>query len=90
MLMLGESVLSLLIVDNEHEGDHYQTVFFAGVLTIILLRLLHFQSQPHGAEAHAARRNKDAGLIVFIIFNFLLPQSSTTLLSDSSQPIQTK
>lgn len=70
MLMLGESVFSLLIVDSANEGSYYQTVFFAGILTIVLLRLLHFQSEPHGAEAHAARRDKNAGVIVSVIFNF--------------------
>jgi hypothetical protein len=91
MLMLGESVFSLLIVNVEQEGNYFQTVLFAGVLTIILLQILHFQSQPRGAEAHAARRDKNAGIIVHVIFNFyslalvVLGSAFTLLLASSEQ-----
>ncbi|CAB9505398.1 expressed unknown protein [Seminavis robusta] len=61
MLMLGESLLSLLIVDVS-ENDNYYATFFSALLTVILLQYLHFRSQPHHADAHAWRRNKDAGV----------------------------
>jgi hypothetical protein len=91
MLMLGESVFSLLIVDVKREGSYFQTVFFSGILTIILLQILHFQSQPHGAEAHAARRDKNAGVIVFVIFQvysfaLVVLGSAYTLILTSSEP----
>ncbi|GAX14829.1 hypothetical protein FisN_29Lh035 [Fistulifera solaris] len=56
MLMLGETVLSLLIVDPVHHADYYIT-FFAGVLSIIMVEYLHFLSQPHDPDHHALRRN---------------------------------
>jgi hypothetical protein len=72
--MLGESVLSLLIVDAP-EGSNYYLTFYAGVLTVILLQYLHFRSQPHHADDHALRRNKDAAMIwrgMFIVYSLAL------------------
>jgi hypothetical protein len=46
MLMLGESVLSMLIVDITESAEYYKT-FFSGILSITLLEFLHFRSQPH-------------------------------------------
>jgi len=66
MLMLGESILSLLIVDVE-ENDTYFVTFYAALLTVILLQYLHFRSQPHHANDHAMRRHKDAGVGFIII-----------------------
>ena len=56
MLMLGETVLSLLSVDPVHNSGYYST-FFAGVLSIILVEYLHFLSQPHDPDHHALRRS---------------------------------
>jgi hypothetical protein len=56
MLMLGESVLSLLIVSVKEELAYYAT-FFSGVISVILLQYIHFQSQPHHADHHALRRS---------------------------------
>ena len=55
MLLLGESVLSLLIVDLSDGWSYYQT-FFTGVLSVVLLEYLHFRSQPHDPDEHALRR----------------------------------
>jgi hypothetical protein len=67
MLMLGESILSILIVDlgsgQDQEGNRFYSVFYCGVLTVIGLQFLHFQSQPLHADVHAARRNKNAGMV---------------------------
>jgi len=63
MLMLGESVFSLLIVDVSNEGQSFYTVFYCGILTVIFLQILHFQSQPHDADSHASRRSKNAGVL---------------------------
>jgi len=62
MLMLGESILSLLIVDVPSEDKQYYATFYSGLLTVILLQYLHFRSQPDHADEHALRRNKDAGV----------------------------
>lgn len=64
--MLGETVLSLLIVDLIESPGYFRT-FFCGLLSIIALEWLHFRSQPHHADAHAMRRHKNAG----VLFNLL-------------------
>jgi hypothetical protein len=62
MLMLGESVFSILIVDIPNESlDFYKTFYFS-LLTIVLMQYLHFRSQPHHADHHAMRRSKNAGI----------------------------
>jgi hypothetical protein len=63
MLMLGESVLSLLIVDVVDSQDYYG-VFFAGVMSIIFLQYVHFRSQPHDPDEHAMRRNRNSAMLV--------------------------
>jgi hypothetical protein len=63
MLMLGESIFSLLIVDVQIKGMDFYLVFYFSLLTVILLQLLHFQSQPHHANLHAVRRNKNRGVL---------------------------
>lgn len=61
MLMLGESILSLLIVDVTESSGYYKT-FFCGIVSITLLEYLHFRSQPHVADDHALRRSKEAAI----------------------------
>lgn len=61
MLMLGESILSLLIVDITVKEEYY-TTFLCGIFTIVALQYLHYRSQPHDPNLHAMRRDKDAGL----------------------------
>jgi hypothetical protein len=56
MLMMGESVLSLLIVDIVDTTGYYQT-FVCGIIAITLLEYLHFQSQPSDPDQHAMRRS---------------------------------
>jgi hypothetical protein len=68
MLMLGESVLSLLTVGVEQEGSDYLLTFYASMISVILLQYLHFRSQPSHADQHAMRRHKNAG-IGFAFFN---------------------
>jgi hypothetical protein len=63
MLMLGESIFSLLIVNVNTEGNSFFTVFYCGLLTVVFLQILHFQSQPHDADSHAMRRSKNAGIV---------------------------
>jgi hypothetical protein len=66
MLMLGESILSLLIVDISGGSDYYGT-FYTGILSVVLLQYLHFRSQPHHADEHAMRRKKEAGVAFSIL-----------------------
>ena len=75
MLMLGESVLSLLIVDVTETRGYYRT-FFCGIVSITLLEFLHFRSQPHDPDDHALRRSKEGG----IAFTFLMQMYSAALV----------
>jgi hypothetical protein len=63
MLMLGESILSLLIVDVPAENPVYFTTFYCSLLTVIFLKDLHFRSMPHTADDHAMRRSKNRGMV---------------------------
>lgn len=75
MLMLGESVLALLIVEVTGGVDYYAT-FYTGILSVILLQYLHFRSQPHHPDEHAMRRRKEAG----ITFSLLMQIYSAALI----------
>lgn len=75
MLMLGESILSLLIVEVTGGVDYYAT-FYTGILSVILLQYLHFRSQPHHPDDHAMRRKKEAGLG----FSYLMQIYSAALI----------
>ena len=52
MLMIGESVLSLLIVETVETKDYY-IIALVGVLTVILIQTLKFESEPAHPEGHA-------------------------------------
>jgi len=78
MLMLGESVLSLLIsndVSDQNETKFYVT-FYVGIISVTLLQFLYFKSQPHHADNHAMRRKRSAGFA----FAFLLQIYSAALI----------
>jgi len=62
LLMMGESVLSLLIVDTTEERDYYVVAVF-GIITVFVLQAIHFESEPSHAEAHALWRNMTAQLV---------------------------
>jgi hypothetical protein len=64
MLMLGESVLSLLIVDVVETNEYYKT-FVSGLVSIILLQYLHYQSQPTDPNDHAMRRSFRSGFAFY-------------------------
>jgi len=56
MLMIGESVLSLLIVETTESKDYY-LIAALGALTVIVLQTLKFESEPSHADGHALWRN---------------------------------
>ena len=60
--MLGESILSLLIVEVTGQKECYVT-FYCGILSVVLLQYMHFRSQPHDPDHHAMRRTKEAGFL---------------------------
>ena len=67
---VGESVLSLLIVDIPDEGLDFYGTFFAGVLSVTLLQYLYFKTQPHHADGHAFRRSRVAGIFFSVFIQF--------------------
>ena len=72
MLMLGESILSLLIVNDvssEMEKEFYFT-FYLGILSVTLLQFLYFKSQPHDADHHAMRRSRLSGILFSTVIQF--------------------
>jgi Bacterial low temperature requirement A protein (LtrA) len=75
MLMLGESILSLLIVASPTSCEYYVT-FFCGVLSVILLHYTHFRSQPSNPDDHAIRRKRSAGHL----FGLLMQAYSAALI----------
>lgn len=74
MLLLGESILSLLIVETSLSANYFVT-FYSGLVSVILLQYLHFRSQPHHADDHAMRRSKNAGMLfstIMQLYSFAL------------------
>merc|ERR1712157_189664 len=69
MLMLGESILSLLIVDVSEDWEYYIT-FYAGVLSVVFLQYLHFKSQPHEIKDHAMRKSRMRAITWYTCSNF--------------------
>jgi low temperature requirement protein LtrA len=78
MLMLGESVLSLLIVNDvsDYAQANFYTVFYLGIVSVTLLQILYFKSQPHSADQHAMRRTRLSGMF----FNFFIQLYSASLI----------
>lgn len=71
MLMLGESILSLLIVPMS-AGWRYYITFYTGILAVTMLQYLFFRSQPFEVEDHAMRRSIPGGLLfgqMLVIFS---------------------
>jgi hypothetical protein len=62
MLMLGESVLALLIVEQS-SGRQYYVTFYCGIITVTAFQYLYFRSQPFDADDHAMRRSSSGGYI---------------------------
>lgn len=60
MLMLGESVLALLIVEQSG-GRRYYVVFYCGIITVTAFQYLYFRSQPFDPDDHAMRRSSAGG-----------------------------
>lgn len=56
MLMIGESVLSLLIVQTIETPEYYMIEIF-GIFTVILIQMLKFESEPSHADGHALWRS---------------------------------
>jgi hypothetical protein len=67
MLMLGESVLSLLIVEVVDTAEYYKA-FIGGILSITLGQYLHFHSAPSDPDQHAIRRSVGSSFVFYWLF----------------------
>jgi hypothetical protein len=63
MLMLGESIFSL-VVEEISESEGYYSTFYCGLITVIFLQYIHFASQPMVAERHAMVESKNRSLVL--------------------------
>ena len=81
MLMLGESVLSILTIGHYHatatnEEDEPNSriptaiPFYAGILQITMFQYLFFRSQPSEAKDHVMRRSQWGGMFFFYNHTF--------------------
>eukprot|EP00984_Skeletonema_dohrnii_P001134 scaffold351_cov123-Skeletonema_dohrnii-CCMP3373.AAC.2 len=61
MLLLGESVLSILIVPSINTPEYHVT-FYAAIVSIVLLQYCHYKYQPHSPREHACRRSLRGGV----------------------------
>ena len=76
MLMLGEIVLSVLIVDTV-ESRQYYAIACSGLLSVITIQALKFESEPSHADAHCLWRGIKSGLL----FNYLVQLLSISLIA---------
>lgn len=70
MLMLGESILSLLIVEVVSKGFDYYVTFYCGIVSVTLLMYLYFVSGPTHAEGHALYSHERTGYGVLVLMQF--------------------
>jgi hypothetical protein len=70
MLLIGESVLSLLIVDTI-EAQEYYTVAVLGGVTVIIVQLIIFESEPSHALGHALWRSMFTAALYSILIQVL-------------------
>lgn len=70
MLIIGEGILSLLIVDTV-EAEEYYEIIGLGCLTVIMLQMLKFESQPAHADGHALWRSMKAAAMFSILIQIM-------------------
>jgi hypothetical protein len=66
MLLLGESILSILIVPTS-SSLAYRLSFYSGIISIVLLQYCHYKYQPHSPSRHAFRRSVRGGTMYYVI-----------------------
>ncbi|KAL3903037.1 MAG: hypothetical protein SGILL_010599, partial [Bacillariaceae sp.] len=70
MLMLGESVLSLLIVETTELGNYYLTAC-VGIVNVIVIQALKFDSEPSNADNHCLWRGLKASHVYSLLIQLL-------------------
>ena len=68
--MIGESILSLLIVETIESSEYY-TIAALGCLTVIVLQMLKFESEPSTADGHALWRSTTAATLFSLLIQVL-------------------
>ena len=68
--MIGEGILSLLIVETAEVKDYYIITTF-GVITIIFIQILKFESEPSHGDGHAMWRNLLNGMCYSMLIQLL-------------------
>ena len=63
MLMVGESVLSLVVGARLDDKLSFYAVFCCGFLSAAALQFMHYSTQPFDPDAHAMRRHTVSGLL---------------------------
>ena len=75
--MLGESVISCVLSENDHGTHHYGSVAVSFHIAFNLA-MLYFDSMPHHAKDHVLRRSGLAGIFFSLLH---LPLSITLLVA---------
>ncbi|KAL7538812.1 hypothetical protein ACHAWF_006221 [Thalassiosira exigua] len=78
LLMFGESIMSLVIVEGDNESLDHNIKFFAGILSVALLAKLHFKSEPGHNEDHALSRSRSSN---YLYTTWLIPIYSLALIA---------
>ena len=78
MLMFGESIMSLLIVEGDNESWNHNLKFYAGILSVSFLAQLHFKSEPGHDEDHALSRSRSSN---YLYTAWLVPVYSMALIA---------
>ena len=77
--MLGESVLSLVLVVEDLDGEvrHpvYLYTYILLMLNTFLLHFIHFSVYPDAPEHHVARKNRKNGILYIFMSVYALPAS---------------
>eukprot|EP00934_Nitzschia_sp_Nitz4_P003313 Nitzschia sp. Nitz4//scaffold146_size56529//35862//43033//NITZ4_006579-RA/size56529-snap-gene-0.64-mRNA-1//1//CDS//3329536644//3303//frame0 len=68
-LMLGESILALLIVEQS-QGHRYFVTFYSGIVQITFFHYLYFRCSPFDPDDHATRRSVSGAF--YFLYGFLL------------------
>jgi len=55
---LGESILSIIGIGHTTVSREYYSVVMVGIVSVIWLHFLHFESEPSDASAHALWGNR--------------------------------
>lgn len=79
-LMLGESVLALIVVE-ESPGARYLLTFSAGIFAVTMLQYLYFRSQPSDVDDHVMRRSVSGSLQFF--YSLVIYSASLILIGCS-------